>query len=104
MNSEGKLVLMGRLKHCIVHEGKTNYLFPLEAKLKEFPNLIESTYISKNDTLILVIEGNDVDKQQLKDYLKNNNMPVPYKIIFSKIPRDPRHNSKIDYESLKTSV
>jgi len=104
INSNGELYLMGRLKHSFTHKGSIYYLFPLETKLKENPNIMESTYISKNEELILAVEGKNINDLELKEYLMSNNLPIPDEVIRTKIPRDPRHNSKIDYDKLKTLV
>ena len=52
-----------------------------------------------NNEIVLVTETK-IPKQKLEQELKERNFEFD-KLIITKIPRDPRHNSKIDYHKLK---
>ncbi|MCK4608228.1 MAG: AMP-binding protein [Gammaproteobacteria bacterium] len=104
LDQNGFLYLMGRLKQRFTHNDKIHYLFPLEAKLLEYPEIVIGTYLKKDNKLLLFIESATIVEQEIQQYCTANNMPVADQIIFGKIARDPRHNSKIDYGALNASV
>lgn len=99
LDNEGKLFLMGRVKNRFEHDGKEIYVFPIENALLEIDGVEIGTVLKINNEIVLVAETK-IPKQKLEQELKKRNFEYD-KLIITKIPRDPRHNSKIDYDKLK---
>ena len=54
-----------------------------------------------NDKITAVVEsGGAADQSYIRDHIINLDGRIEELNFISKIPRDPRHNSKIDYEKL----
>ena len=99
LDNEGKLFLMGRVKNRFEHNGKVVYVFPIENALLEIDGVEIGTVLKINNEIVLVVETK-ILKHKLEQELKKRNFEYD-KLIITKIPRDPRHNSKIDYDKLK---
>ncbi|MFN5417113.1 MAG: AMP-binding protein [Flavobacteriia bacterium] len=102
LSESGELYLAGRCSALIQYEGKIISPFVCENKLKQIESIEIATLVEINHKLLIVVELKE--KSLKSDDLKNqiHNLKIPHSaIIFKKIPRDPRHNSKIDYEKLK---
>ncbi|MEM8527058.1 MAG: AMP-binding protein [Bacteroidota bacterium] len=89
-----ELFLTGRCKQLI--ETENDYLSPfiIENELQSLEGVSMGTLMEVEQKLILVIEGRLTDNQNL-------NFPFDRIQHIQKIPRDPRHYSKIDYARLK---
>lgn len=100
ISTDGKLYLTGRVKQIINFQNQFYYPFIEEYKLKSIEGVEMGTILNINNSLLVFVElkmnvnSNTFQKQILSLY------SVPVKIKFIKIPRDPRHHSKIDYEKL----
>lgn len=99
IDSENRLFLMGRVKNRFDHDGKEIYVFPIENALLEIEGIEIGTVLKIKDKIIIVAET-QIPHAKLEHDLKNLNFKFD-KLIITKIPRDPRHNSKIDYDKLK---
>lgn len=99
LDNEGRLFLMGRVKNRFEHNGKEIYVFPVENALSEIEEIEIGTVLKIGSAIVIAAETN-LPKQKLEQYLKVKNF-VFDKLVVTKIPRDPRHNSKIDYDKLK---
>ena len=99
LDNEGRLFLMGRVKNRFEHNGKEVYVFPIENALLEIDGVEIGTVLKVNNEIVLVVETK-IPKQKFEQELKIRNFEYD-KLIITKIPRDPRHNSKIDYDKLK---
>ena len=102
IDSEGKLYLMGRVKNRFEHNGKEIYVFPIENALLEIDGIEIGTVLKIGEEIVLVAETN-MPKAKLEQELRNRNFEYN-RLIITKIPRDPRHNSKIDYDKLKNLI
>ncbi len=95
----GKLYLTGQCKQLIFKDKDIISPFIVENMLGEIHGIEIATILSENDKIIIVAE---LKKDYKKIPLENLQSIIYDKIIYlDKIPRDPRHNSKIDYESLR---
>lgn len=96
----GKLYLTGRSSEVIAHDDKRYSLFMIENELKKNPNIKYGTLIQVNDKNILCIEmKNNVEiKKTIFDF------PVDQVKVFDSLPKDPRHNTKIDYKLLRQLI
>jgi acyl-CoA synthetase (AMP-forming)/AMP-acid ligase II len=95
------LYLTGRVAQLIYKNEKIISPFVIENNLQNYPAIEKGTLIKKDGQLILCLE--------LKNMLKlNENSIFDFhydKIkILKKIPLDPRHHTKIDYEALARMV
>lgn len=99
LDNEGRLFLMGRVKNRFEHNDKEVYVFPIENALLEIEGVEIGTVLKIKDEIVLVVETK-LPKIKLEQELKERNFEFD-KLIITKIPRDPRHNSKIDYDKLK---
>lgn len=99
LDDEGRLFLMGRVKNRFEHNGKEVYVFPIENALSEIGGVEIGTVLKMGEEIVLAVETKN-SRQKLEQELKAKNFEFD-KLITTKIPRDPRHNSKIDYDKLK---
>ena len=60
------------------------------------------TVLKINNEIVLVTETK-IPKQKLEQELKLKGFEFD-RLVVMQIPRDPRHNSKIDYDKLKTLI
>ncbi len=102
LDADGNLFLTGRCSSLIEPEGKCISTFVYENHFQTINGVEAGTVMIWKNKLIAVIELSDSrQKENVKNavYLISNGLE---NIIFiNKIPRDPRHNSKVDYEKLK---
>ena len=101
-DNDGNLFLMGRIKNRFEHNGKEIYVFPIENALLEIDGIEIGTVLKRNDKIIFVVETK-ISQQKIEQELKSRNFEFD-KLVITKIPRDPRHNSKIDYDKLKNII
>lgn len=100
LDNEGRLFLMGRVKNRFVHNGKEVYVFPIENALLEINGIEIGTVLKIDEQIIFAVETK-IPKERLEQELKMRGFEFD-KLIITEIPRDLRHNSKIDYDKLKT--
>jgi len=99
LDNEGRLFLMGRVKNRFDHNGREVYVFPIENALLEINGVEIGTILKIKKEIVLIIETK-LNKQNIEQELKSRNFEYD-RLVITKIPRDPRHNSKIDYDKLK---
>lgn len=99
LDNEGRLFLMGRVKNRFEHNCKEVYVFPIENALLEIDGVEIGTVLKINNEIVLVTETK-IPKQKLEQELKLKGFEFE-RLVVMQIPRDPRHNSKIDYDKLK---
>ena len=102
LDNECRLFLMGRVKNRFEHNGKEVYVFPIENALLEIDGVEIGTVLKINNEIVLVTETK-IPKQKLEQELKLKGFEFD-RLVVMQIPRDPRHNSKIDYDKLKTLI
>ena len=102
LDKDGNLFLMGRVKNRFEHNGREVYVFPIENALIEIEGIEIGTVLKHNDKIIIAAETK-IPQQKLEQELRNRGFEFD-KLIITKIPRDPRHNSKIDYDKLKKLI
>ncbi len=63
------------------------------------------TIMLLNEKITAVIElKNELQRDRVKHNIKNDGHEFEQLFFLKKIPRDPRHNSKIDYEKLRCLI
>ena len=70
-----------------------------ENALLEIDGLEIGTVLKLDKDILIAIETK-IPQGKIEQELRNKNFEFD-KVVITKIPRDPRHNSKIDYDKLK---
>jgi len=107
INSNGQLVLLGRVKGRIQLGEKIYYPFAVETAFSFCKILKKSVLTSKNGKLYLLAERNPGYKGNLSEDSEIIGLKKKFeifKIIETEIPMDKRHNSKTDYKKLEEIV
>ena len=107
INSNGQLVLLGRVKGRIEIGEKVYYPFAVETTFSFCEILKKSVLTSKNGKLYLLVERNSEYRGNLlknTEILELKKKFEIFKIIETEIPMDKRHNSKTDYKRLEDIV
>lgn len=101
---DGHLFLTGRANQMILRNGNWIAPFMWEELLTQLPGITMATVLEKNGELVIVLETKAKwNQEQLSRHLKSEKVASLGTFIIrtvSRIPRDPRHNSKIDYGKL----
>ncbi len=101
LGKDDLLYLTGRCKALITYHGELFSPFVYENKLQQLPGVVLGSILFNDNKLFAILELNDqANVIQLKESITRIMPKCEVKIV-SKIPRDPRHNSKIDYDKLK---
>ena len=93
-----QLFLTGNCKQLIRKNRQLLSPFVTENYLSSLPSVKLGTLVEQNDILTLVLET-DKSAQELEPAVAT--LVYDQLKIVKKIPRDPRHNSKIDYGALQ---
>jgi len=107
INSNGQLVLLGRVKGRIQLGEKIYYPFAVETAFSFCKILKKSVLTSKNGKLYLLVERNPEYKGNLSENSEIIGLKKKFeifKIIETEIPMDKRHNSKTDYKKLEEII
>ncbi|NJM17108.1 MAG: AMP-binding protein [Bacteroidales bacterium] len=96
--NNGELYLTGRCMQLILTGNGYLSPFVIENQLQDVDGISAGTLLQHNGQLVLVAESNRTALQ-----LEKSLREIPHHQIkvVARIPRDPRHHSKIDYEKLK---
>lgn len=99
--SHGKLYLTGRCSQLLKENNVFVSIFQIEGLLQRVKGVTCGTIVELNNQRVLILEVPDSNVP-----LGNIALPVEFHrtFILNSIPRDPRHNSKIDYEALKAKM
>ncbi|MGV3632577.1 MAG: AMP-binding protein [Bacteroidota bacterium] len=108
LDARGELYLTGRCNTLLDYEGKIIAPFVYENKLRSIPEITMATVLEKAGKIVLCIElaPGLASGQRTKTEAKIRNLELIYHETryLERIPRDPRHHSKIDYEKLKKQL
>ena len=97
----GKLIYIGRKGTNLVLSGKRYYANEVEQQLiLEFRHLKKCAALQENGNNYLFVEGS-IDKSEIKRYLLKRYEANFHIIILRRIPRDPKHHTKINYMKLR---
>jgi len=98
IDENGRLFLMGRVKNRFIHNKKEIYVFPIENALMEIDGIEIGTVMKIKEQIVMAVETKNAN--HLEEKLKSKGFEFD-RLVITRIPRDPRHNSKIDYDKLK---
>jgi len=106
IGTDGNLYLVGRCSQIIKTATNTIYPFIVEEQLRGIDGVASGTLMELDGSLVYFIELEheiNLDEQiRLKVETKIEELNLPKgSVLFLKLPRDPRHFSKIDYSRLK---
>lgn len=105
LDKTGDLYLTGRCNTLIKINNQYLSPFIYENYFQNMTGVRNGTIIMHNNKLTAVIElKNKPQKESVKKLIKECNAELEAIIFIKKIPMDPRHNSKIDYENLKKQM
>ncbi len=94
----GELYLTGRCAQLISKNGKLISPFIIENQLQQIMGVTMGTMLEINSKIAIILESKMGEKELL---LLLKSFEFDEIKLIEKIPRDPRHNSKIDYGKLK---
>ncbi len=96
-----QLYLTGRHAQLINFQGRNLSPFIIENKVQTIEGVRMGTLLQVKNKLILILE-----LDQEREEIDVSSLDIPYDQIkyVSKIPRDPRHRSKIDYQVLEKMI
>jgi acyl-CoA synthetase (AMP-forming)/AMP-acid ligase II len=98
---EGFLYLLGRCSRVIESEQGNIFPFIVENYLQSIENVQIGTVLKVNDKVIVAIEPATVhNNEAVTQAIEKLNIRYSEIHYTKQIPRDPRHNSKIDYDKL----
>jgi olefin beta-lactone synthetase len=102
LDEDGQLFLTGRCNTIFEHQGKLVFPFLYESYLQQIEGVRMGTILKSENEVLFIVELSDVSKKETVT-MELENLPIsPISLRFlKKIPRDPRHNSKIDYGLLQ---
>lgn len=99
---EGTLFLTGRCNSLIRTGEKTLSTFMFENCLQNIDGINIGTVLLLNGKVTAVIEpGTSADSEKIMNSVRAISGAIRDVQFLRKIPRDPRHNTKIDYEKLR---
>ena len=105
LDRAGNLFLTGRCGTLIHRAGQVLSPFLYEARFQEMDGVEVGTVVEVNGQLVAVVEtAAGVDSVDLSTALASRFGLIDKVVFTKKIPRDPRHHSKIDYERLKAEL
>lgn len=96
-----KLYLTGRCEQLIYKSATFISPFIIENRLQSIDGISLGTMIDLKNKLLLIIES-ELSEEQISK--RTGAFSYDKLIVVRKIPRDPRHNSKIDYNALKEHI
>lgn len=113
----GNFWLLGRVHNAIMRNGE--HFFPVQSEiiLKRLPFVRSAAYLGIEDPQLgekalaviapkesLLNSKNNSWESQIRGILKSNHIPVDGILITNHIPMDPRHHSKVEYDSLRRQL
>ncbi len=105
LNIQGQLYLMGRCGQVFTKGNTSVYPFLMENYLQTLDGVNIGTVLQhKGKTLVLLELKDKSKKPAIIAGLKNSVLRFDAVLFLRKIPRDPRHHSKIDYAQLKKKL
>ncbi|KPA16319.1 peptide synthase [Candidatus Magnetomorum sp. HK-1] len=107
IDSKGFIYLHGRVKNRFLNVHKKNvFALPIEQELLNIDKIEFSSIFSVKDKLYIALEPENtlsrLEKKNIISMIKDKfkDLNIDEIVFIDKIPRDPRHNSKANYEKL----
>ena len=104
LDAEGRLFLAGRVSRSFLHDGRRIFVLPVEERLQEIDAVELGTIMEREGRLVVAVETRrKIAIEELRAEVARLGIPFDDLTILDRIPRDPRHHSKIDYVRLGNS-
>jgi len=101
LDKENNLFLLGRVRQRFETDGQMYYVFPFESYFASLEYVRAGTVLNINGQIYVLIELHNASfKQKIEREIAAIKLPFTHILRFCRLPRDPRHNSKIDYDLL----
>ena len=105
LDENGNLFLTGRCNTIIRENGQLIAPFIYENLLQSMDGVSLGTVMRMKGRVTLIVElENESKKDSVQKEIQNAGVKFAETKFISKIPRDPRHNSKIDYAKLRELI
>ena len=111
LDPEGRLWLLGRIRERVLRDGVEWWPLPAEVRALRVPGVTHSAYVGASDArrgrrAVLVVESDPGRADALEPALQRALDPWPMDElrVVTRIPRDPRHASKTDVETLRREL
>lgn len=102
LDTDGGLRIMGPVSHSFEANGERWYGFPLALQLESLPGAARAAVVVTDRGPVYCVEPESgADCTRLSAILYGLDLPSCDQLWFGPIPRDPRHNSKVDYGRLE---
>ena len=104
-DEKGNLRLTGRCSSLLYANGNIIAPFMYENYFQTIKGIEMGTILMHKEKIVAIIElMPGIKKEQVNDLISNLALPFDSVNYIKKIPRDPRHNSKIDYQKLAVII
>lgn len=103
IDADGRLHLLGRVASSWMADGHRMFTLPVELMLQEIAEIDAGTIVRLEEETVVVVETKgDIDRlaEEINRMLTDRDVHFDKLVQLKKIPRDPRHASKIDYRRL----
>ncbi|MGE3801457.1 MAG: AMP-binding protein, partial [Candidatus Kapaibacterium sp.] len=107
VDHEGSLYLLGRVGKSWIRSGERHFVMPVELALDEIPGVAIGTILEVEGETILLIERENnmvTTEVKIREAVRDREISFDRIEFIQRIPRDPRHASKIDYEKLREAL
>jgi len=105
IGKDGKLYLTGRCASYLELGQDTYSPFLTEYALAQHPDIVEGTPLVKNGkTIFCICVKDNAQEEEIQAYILREFPKASGVRFFDKLPKDPRHHSKIDYGKLGVAV
>jgi acyl-CoA synthetase (AMP-forming)/AMP-acid ligase II len=110
LDEKGYLWIVGRVHNAIQRAG--HYVFPVRAEMvmRKLPFVELAAYLGVPDaekgekTVCVIVPRGPVNEIELRRVMEKNGLPIDQLVIRDKIPMDPRHHSKVEYDVLRNEL
>lgn len=102
IDADGVLHLLGRVAQSFMHAGERVFAFPLEQALLALDGVAIGTVVNQGGRAVAAVQLRPgADGASIERSIRAAAIPHDHVAVLPAIPRDPRHNSKIDYRRLR---
>jgi acyl-CoA synthetase (AMP-forming)/AMP-acid ligase II len=100
----GELRLLGRVGQSFISDSQRFFPLPYELALKALPGVRGAALVPGNPRPVVCIEPHPHARGDFRSAVAALNLPFSFDFWLGAIPRDPRHNSKVDAGRLQALV
>lgn len=106
LDRDGRLWLLGRCQARVKDDHGVTYPFAIETAARQFPDVVHAAFMQAGGRRVIVIQSRRQPSERLARKLKRRlgNSAIDEIRFLSRIPVDPRHNAKIDYQALNRII